>query len=105
MSNRRAFSELRGIQSVELGCRILTALACARGGLGLTILAKASGMSPSKARRYLISFTRAGLVEQDGATGTYDLGWFALQLGLAAQSRSDVACLGRAMVSDLRADI
>jgi DNA-binding IclR family transcriptional regulator len=103
MSNRRAFNELRGIQSVELGCRILSALARAGGGMGLTSLAKASAMSPSKARRYLISFTRAGFVEQDGATGAYDLGWFALQLGLAAQARSDVLRVSRAMLGELRA--
>ena len=71
--------------------------------MGLSELAKASAMSPSKARRYLISFTRAGFIEQDGATGSYDLGWFALRLGLAAQSRSDVVRLSRALLTKLRA--
>jgi len=102
MASRRAFSELRGIQSIELGCRVLSVLARASGAMGLTELAKASAMSPSKARRYLISFTRAGFIEQDGATGSYDLGWFALRLGLAAQSRSDVVRLSRALLTELR---
>lgn len=70
--------------------------------MGLSDLAKASLMSPSKARRYLISFTRAGFIEQDPATGLYDLGGFALQLGLAAQARSDVVRLGRPLLMDLR---
>jgi DNA-binding IclR family transcriptional regulator len=102
MSRQRAFEELRGIQSIEIGCRLLAALARADGSLGLGDLARSGAMSPSKARRYLISFTRAGLIEQDGASGRYDLGEFALRLGLVAQSRSDVVRLARPLLMDLR---
>lgn len=99
---RRAFHELRGIQSIEIGCRLLAALADAQRQLGLTELAKAGAMSPSKARRYLISFTRAGLIEQDLESGEYDLGAFALRLGLVAQARTDVMRLGRPLLMQLR---
>lgn len=100
--SRPAFHELRGIQSIEIGCRLLAALADAQRPLGLSELAKASAMSPSKARRYLISFTRAGLVEQDSESGEYDLGAFALRLGLVAQSRTDVVRLSRPLLTRLR---
>ena len=102
MAPQRAFHELRGIQSIEIGCRLLAALAKAERSLGLGELAKAGAMSASKARRYLISFARAGLIEQDAATGQYDLGAFALRLGLAAQSRSDVVRLSRPVLMQLR---
>ncbi|MCW5770553.1 MAG: IclR family transcriptional regulator [Rhodospirillaceae bacterium] len=101
MSPRRPFHELRGIQSIEIGCRLLAALVQAGGPLGLGDLAKAGAMSASKARRYLISFTRAGLIAQD-ADGRYDLGSFALRLGLAAQARVDVVRLGRPVLTELR---
>jgi DNA-binding IclR family transcriptional regulator len=102
---RRAFHELRGIQSIEIGCRLLSALSEAQRPLGLTELAKAGAMSPSKARRYLISFTRAGLIEQDFGSGEYDLGAFALRLGLVAQSRTDVVRLSRPLLMQLRDDL
>jgi DNA-binding IclR family transcriptional regulator len=102
MSRRRAPSQLRGIQSIEIGCRLLGALSRAGGPLGLSSLAKSCAMSPSKARRYLISFARAGLIEQDVTSGHYDLGEFALRLGLVAQSRSDVVRLSRTVLLDLR---
>jgi DNA-binding IclR family transcriptional regulator len=102
MSRQRAFHELRGIQSIEIGCRLLTALTQADRPLGLGELAKAGAMSPSKARRYLISFARSGLVEQDAVSGHYDLGAFAMRLGLVAQSRSDVVRLSRPLLMQLR---
>jgi DNA-binding IclR family transcriptional regulator len=45
-------------------------------------------MLPSTAHRYLASLIRANLVQQT-PSGYYDLGEFALRLGLAALSRSD----------------
>lgn len=99
---RRPFHELRGIQSIEIGCRLLSALAQAGRSLGLGELATLGGVSPSKARRYLISFSRAGLIEQDLTSGEYDLGAVVLRLGLAAQSRSDVVRLGRPILRQLR---
>ncbi|MDO8313596.1 MAG: IclR family transcriptional regulator, partial [Sideroxyarcus sp.] len=46
-----------------------------------------SGMSASKAHRYLISLLRAGLAEQDPVSGRYDLGPMSLRVGLAALNR------------------
>jgi DNA-binding IclR family transcriptional regulator len=80
-------SQQRGIQSVEIGCALLQALARSRAAMPLRDLAKAAGMTPSKAHPYLVSFTKLKLIAQDPATGQYDLGEEALQIGLASFQR------------------
>lgn len=79
----------QGIQSVEVAGPLLRALADAGGPLTLSLLAKNAGMPAAKAHRYLVSLIRVGLVEQDGATGLYDLGALALELGLVSLGRMD----------------
>ncbi len=82
-------AQSKGIQSVEQGVKLLETLIESRGSLPLRTLAQASGMSPSMAHRYLTSFIRAGLVQQDSDSGHYDLGTLALRLGMAALNRAD----------------
>jgi len=65
-------------------------------------IAQAADMPPSKAHRYLVSLIRSGLVEQDRLTSRYDLGPFALNLGLVALDRVDRIRLGLAAISELR---
>lgn len=77
----------RGIQSVEVGGQLLRALAEADGPMMLRDLAKRADMSAAKAHPYLVSFMRIGMVEQDRATGRYELGPLALQIGLASMRR------------------
>jgi DNA-binding IclR family transcriptional regulator len=79
----------QGIQSIEVGGRLLEALAYASHSLKLRDLAAAADMAPAKAYRYLVSFIRMGLVEQERETGRYTLGAFSLQLGLSALARLD----------------
>jgi DNA-binding IclR family transcriptional regulator len=79
----------KGIQSVEHGAKLLEALVNSRKALPLKALAAAAGMSASMAHRYLTSFIRSGMVEQDPVSAHYDLGALALRLGLAALSRTD----------------
>jgi DNA-binding IclR family transcriptional regulator len=79
----------KGIQSVEHGAKLLEALVNSRKAQPLKTLAAMAGMSASMAHRYLTSFIRAGLVEQDPVSTHYDLGALALRLGLAALSRTD----------------
>ena len=57
--------------------------------VSLSEIARDCEMPLSKAHRYLASFIHAGLVEQAGRSGKYDLGTGALQLGLAALARHD----------------
>lgn len=72
----------QGIQSIEVGARLLRALAANGRSMMLRDVARNAGMPAAKAHRYLVSFMRMGLVEQDANTGRYDLGEFSLELGL-----------------------
>jgi DNA-binding IclR family transcriptional regulator len=78
----------RGIQSVEVGGRLLLALVHHGRALSLKDLAREAGMAPGKAHPYLVSFIKLGLIEQDGA-GRYALGPMALQLGLISLQQYD----------------
>src|SRR5690606_35291658 len=79
----------RSIQSVETGFPLLAALVDAALPLTLRDLSARAGMTPAKAPPYLVSFTRVGLVKQDPATGHYELGPFAVQMGLVSLQRLD----------------
>ena len=79
----------QGIQSIEVGMPLLRVLADHGAPMMLRDLAKAAGMPAAKAHRYLVSFVRTGLVIQDANSGRYDLGHFALDLGLASLARLD----------------
>ena len=94
-----------GIQSVEVGFALLDALSRATGPLMLRDLAAAAGMSAAKAHRYLVSFQRLGLVQQDSQTTRYDLGPQALKLGLACLSRIDAVKLARERIGPLMLEI
>lgn len=76
--------EPKGIQSIEVGYRLLEALQDSRAPMPLKVLGERAGLSPSKARNYLISLMRVELVRQDPVTGRYGLGSAALKLGLSA---------------------
>ncbi|TAH45122.1 MAG: IclR family transcriptional regulator [Betaproteobacteria bacterium] len=91
-----------GVQSLEVGMAILRAMATGKRSMMLKDIATAAGMPPSKAHRYLVSLIRSGLVEQDRLTSRYDLGPFALNLGLVALDRIDRIRLGLTAIADLR---
>lgn len=79
----------RGIQSVEIGLRVLSAVAAQREPSSLSVIANASGLSASQAHRYLASLMATGMVRQDGRAGSYDLDVGAIRIGLSALSRLD----------------
>ena len=91
-----------GVQSLEVGMSILRAMALGKRSMMLKDIAQAANMPPSKAHRYLVSLIRSGLVEQDKLTSRYDLGPFALNLGLVALDRVDRIRLGLSAITDLR---
>lgn len=88
--------EQRGIQSIEVGGQLLTALAESGGPLPLKQLAQAGQMSAAKAHPYLVSFGKIGLVRQDPVSGRYELGALALRLGLACLRQINPVRLGTA---------
>jgi DNA-binding IclR family transcriptional regulator len=90
-----------GIQSIEVGGRLLRAFVSTTAPTSLTELAAAAGMSPSKAHRYLASFIRIGLVKQSELNGRYDLGSLVSELGFTALRRLDIFELGQDAVTEL----
>lgn len=85
----RVAAERQGIQSIEVGFRLLRALVATNRPMMLRDIAAYAGMPAAKAHRYLVSFMRIGLVEQDAASGRYDLGAYAVELGLSGLGRLD----------------
>ncbi|WP_410574801.1 IclR family transcriptional regulator [Amycolatopsis sp. cmx-4-61] len=92
----------QGIQSVEIAMTVLLALEEGRGPMSLTQLAAASGMSVSKAHRYLVSLGRIGLVAQSRSSGHYDLGPSMRRLGMEALRRMDEVGLASEHLPGLR---
>ena len=79
----------RGVQSVEVGVRLLAALARAPGPMSLSELSAKTSMSPAKVHRYMASFVETGMVDHR-RSGAYSLGRLAGEIGMAAISRVDV---------------
>ena len=79
----------RGIQSIEIGLRVIDALRTALGPLSLTAIATAAELPISNCHRYCVSFVRSGYMQQDLRSGRYDLGPRLIQAGLVALGRTD----------------
>src|SRR5262245_10019151 len=91
----------RGIQSVEVGGRLLHALAHHGRPMALKDLAADAGMSAAKAHPYLVSFGHIGLVEQQHDGGRYALGPLALQMGLISLQQADPVRIAAPLLPDL----
>jgi DNA-binding IclR family transcriptional regulator len=91
----------RGIQSIEVGGALLTALVHHGRPLALKDLAREAAMAPAKAHPYLVSFIKLGLVEQEAASGRYGLGPLALQLGLISLQQYDPVRLATPRIEEL----
>lgn len=95
----------QGIQSIEVGVPLLRVLADHGAPMMLRDLASEAGMPAAKAHRYLVSFMRTGLVTQDAQSGRYDLGTFALELGLASLARLDAVRVATPVLDALNEEI
>jgi DNA-binding IclR family transcriptional regulator len=98
-------SERQGIQSIEVGFRLLNILAATNRPMMLRDIAKGAGMPPAKAHRYMVSFLRIGIVEQDAGSGKYDLGAYAIELGLSGLGRLDPVRLSGPILENLCEEI
>lgn len=94
-------TERRGIQSIEVGGALLRALVDHGGPMLLGDLARKAGMAPAKAHPYLVSYCNLGLIQQDASSGRYELGPFALQMGLISLQRSDPVRTAISLVDDM----
>jgi DNA-binding IclR family transcriptional regulator len=98
-------SDRQGIQSVEVGFRLLKVLSATNRPMMLRDIAKGAGMPAAKAHRYMVSFLRVGIVEQDASSGRYDLGAYALDLGLSGLGRLDPVRLAGPILESLCEEI
>ena len=103
-SDEDAGKAQRAVQSVEVGGRLLLALAAHPTPMGLKDLAARAGLPPSRAHPYLVSYGRLGLVQQDDASGRYALGPAALQLGLTALHQCDPVRIAESAAAALAAE-
>jgi len=93
--------ERRGIQSIEVGGQLLVALVEEGAPMNLRDLAHKAGMTSAKAHPYLVSFGNIGLIRQDPVSGHYELGQFALQMGLISLQHLDPVRIAIPEVAEL----
>lgn len=74
----------KGIASVETAIDLLRIIEAAGQPIALKDIAAAGRLSTAAAHHYLVSLVRTGLVRQNPANSHYELGQYALQLGLTA---------------------
>jgi DNA-binding IclR family transcriptional regulator len=91
----------QGIRSIEVGMRLLDVLIELKRPARLKQLAALAEFSPSKARMYLVSLIRAGLIEQNPETGLYQMGPKALRMGLVALGQNHLLRLSRELIDQL----
>ncbi len=90
----------RGIQSVEVGYRLLVAIQMGPGAVALKDIAQRAGVTASAAHNYLISLVRTGLARNDGR-GHYRLGPSLAALGMTAARDVDHFEMIRVAVTEL----
>lgn len=95
----------RGIQSIEIGFKILDYLRTERRPVPLKMIAAGTGMSAANVHYYLVSFQAVGIVRQEADTGCYALGPYALKLGMAAIEQFDVFTAARPVMAELATTI
>jgi DNA-binding IclR family transcriptional regulator len=105
ISNAKDGDGKNGVQSLEIGMTIMRAISGGHRAMMLKDIAAAADMPASKVHRYIVSLVRSGLVEQDQMSSRYDLGPFALSLGLVAVDRLDRIKLGLSAIAELRDEI
>lgn len=101
MTTDTARPQRQGIQSVEIGVRVLLAMEGSAGAVGLTEIAQRAGMEPSKVHRYLVSMVRSGLVSQ-APSGRYDYGPTMRRLGAEALRRTNEVVVASERMPELR---
>src|SRR5258705_6524286 len=92
----------RGIQSVEIAFRIVSALQTSERALPLKEIAALSELSASATSNYMISLVRTGLASAEEKPGCYKLGPVSLALGMSAINQLDGFDIVRREVVALR---
>lgn len=76
----------KGVQSIDKAFSLLRLFEASPNPMAINALAEASGMTAPQVHHYLVSLVRSGVVRQT-RNGSYELGTYAIQLGLTALSR------------------
>ncbi len=82
-------AEGRGVQSIDIGMRVLDVFVAKARPLKLSDIAALAEMTSTQAHAYLASFRRQGLIERDDKDGSYRLGELALLLGITRIRSAD----------------
>jgi DNA-binding IclR family transcriptional regulator len=99
--SKRPARQPKGINSIEVGFRLLQQIIEGERPLPLSRIAHAANMSPSKARLYLVSYIKTGLVTQTAGEGYYTLGPTALRMGFEAIRRLELMDVAQQCAADL----
>ncbi len=91
----------RGIQSIEIGFRIIDALVKARNPVPLKEIAARTALPASNAHVYLVSLIKVGMVSQDHASGHYCIGPYGLEIGIACLEQFDLFTVSRPLLAAL----
>jgi DNA-binding IclR family transcriptional regulator len=94
--------ERRGIQSVEIAFRVLSALQRSHEPVALRDIAAHAGLTASATNNYLVSLVRTGLASVAGRPGHYRLGAASLALGMSALQQIDRYEVVRQEITALR---
>jgi DNA-binding IclR family transcriptional regulator len=94
-------SDRKGIQSIEIGFRIVDFLVNAGKPVPLKDIAKGTSIAPSNLNFYLVSLVKVGIASQEQSTGFYGLGPYTLKLGLAGLEQFDILAVARDRMVDL----
>ncbi|MEK1930714.1 MAG: IclR family transcriptional regulator [Pararhizobium sp.] len=95
--------EARGVQSIEVGAKLLNVLVDEEEPMMLKDLARLAGIAPAQAHAYLVSYRKMGLIEQEESAGRYRLGPLALELGITRMRTVDPMHLAREAAVELSA--
>lgn len=82
-------AEEAGNRTLRVGLELLQTLAHRETPANVTEIARLSGMSVTRASRYVGTLAAAGFLQQDPETGKFALGSALMELGLAALGRID----------------
>ncbi len=91
----------RGIQSIEIGFRIIDVISKSHCPIALKTIADACGLSVSNVHNYMVSFQKIGMIQQQADTGFYGLGPYALHLSMAAIEQFDIFASARPIMAEL----
>src|SRR5260221_3733205 len=89
---RKSPTGRKGIQSIEIGFRILDFIVKAGRPVPLRDIAAGTGMPASKVHFYLLSLTQIGVVRQYSCAKIYSLGPYSLRLCIGGLVQIDLFC-------------